>query len=396
MRRRYQAISGDSHLDFPPERWTHRVPERWRDRAPRRIKLANGDDAAVIEGRPPFTPGLQVTGVPYQEHDLHGISYDGPGTGSPEQRLREQNLDGTDAEIMYTHPGYPNFWRGLRDNEVYLATIRAYNEWLIEEYASFAPERLMPMAVTPDTGVKDAIGEMEFCKKAGYKGMCLYKFPSGKTFPTPDDDRFWAAALDLQMPVTFHTNGGTTRLSREGPVFQYPNPPNDATPGRDPISLMVRFCGDNAITALQLACQGVFDRFPNLRIYWAETMIGWLPFALYQYDDNYERNRYWVKRQWGLDYLKRKPSEYLKEQNYWGFMDDAFGVRMRHDMGVDHLLWGSDFAHASGDWPHSMEVIDEIFEGVAADDRYRMLAGNANDFFGLKGDFEDPLAEATG
>jgi len=386
MPRKVQMVSGDSHLDFPPERWTHRVPAKWRDRAPRRIKLANGDDAFIIENRRPHSPSLQITGTggAYDKHDINGVSYDGPGTGSPARRLGEQDQDGVDAEVLYTHPSYMSSWRGISDDEPYLALIRAYNSWLIEEYCSFAPDRLIAMGVIPDTSVNDAIAELEFCARAGYKGVCLYKFPSGKGYALPEDDRFWAAAIELGMPITAHTNGGTTRFSREGPVYRYSETPDRAAPGRDPVSLLVRFTSDNALAPLQLAFAGVFDRFPKLRVYWAETQVGWLPYCLSQIDDNYERNRYWAERDWSMQPLKCKPSAYLRERNLWGFMKDPLGVRLRHDVGVKALLWGSDFAHATGDWPESRRVIDETFVGVPADERYAMLAGNAIEFFHLK------------
>ena len=401
MARKIQTMSGDSHLDFPPERWVHRVPGKWRDRAPRRIKLASGDDAFIIENRRPHSPSLQITGTgrAYDQHDVKGISYDGPGTGSPEQRLREQDQDGVDAEILYTHPSYINSWRGISDDEPYRALIRAYNSWLVEEYCSLAPDRLIAMGVVPDTGIDDAVAELEYCARAGFKGVCLYKFPNGKGYVLPEDDRFWAAAVDLAIPVTAHTNGGTTRFSREGPVVHYNQTPGRVIPGRDPVTLLVRFTSDNALAPLQLAFAGVFDRFPTLRIYWAETQVGWLPYCLAQIDDNYERNRHWAMRQWGMAPLKRRPSDYLRERNLWGFMKDPFGVRLRHDVGVKALLWGSDFAHATGDWPESRRMIDETFVGVPEDERYSMLAGNAIEFFRLKdivSDVKDLVQTATG
>ena len=348
MARKIQMMSGDSHLDFPPERWVHRVPGKWRDRAPRRIKLANGDDAFIIENRRPHSPSLQITGTgrAYDQHDIKGISYDGPGTGSPEQRLREQDQDGVDAEILYTHPSYINSWRGISDDEPYRAMIRAYNSWLVEEYCSFAPDRLIAMGVIPDTGIDDAVTELQYCARAGFKGVCLYKFPNGKGYALPEDDRFWAAAVDLAMPVTAHTNGGTTRFSREGPVVHYSQTPGRVIPGRDPVTLLVRFTSDNALAP-----------------------------------------------------LKRRPSDYLRERNLWGFMKDPFGVRLRHDVGVKALLWGSDFAHATGDWPESRRMIDETFVGVTEDERYAMLAGNAIEFFRLKDivpDVKDLVQTATG
>jgi predicted TIM-barrel fold metal-dependent hydrolase len=385
MAREYRVISGDSHLDIAPERWTPHVPERWRDRAPRTTRLPNGNDGLLLEGRPPHTPGAQLTGTGrrYDLHDVGPITYDGPGTGSAEQRCREQDTDGIDAEVMYTHPIYPRFWRGIRDNEPYKSMFWAYNNWLGTEYCAYAPDRLLAMGVIPDTGIDDAVAELEHCAEVGLKGVCLYKFPNGKNWPTPEDDRFWETALAMHMPITTHTNGGTTRFSREEPVF--PSGRGGDVTGRDPISILCRFCGDTATMAIQLALAGTFDRFPRLRIYYAETQAGWLPFALFQVDDNYARERFKMERNMGIPQLPRMPSEYLRAHTLWGFMNDPYGVKVRHEIGIDRIMWGNDFAHAQGDWPESQEVIDEMMEGVPADERYRLLAGNAVEFFHLNG-----------
>jgi predicted TIM-barrel fold metal-dependent hydrolase len=384
MAREYRVISGDSHLDIPPERWVPHVPERWRDRAPRRVQLANGNDGLLIEGRPPHTPGAQLTGTGrrYDLHDAGPITYDGPGTGSPEQRCKEQDLDGVDAEVMYTHPIYPRFWRGIKDDEAYKAMFYGYNDWLGTEYCAYAPDRLLAMGVLPDTGVADAIAEMEHCARVGLKGVVLYRFPNGKNYPTAEDDAFWEAALAMNMPITTHTNGGTTRFDRDESAYP---PGKGIVLGRDPISIMCRFCGDTATVPIQLALAGVFDRFPKLRIYHAETQAGWLPFALFQIDDNYARERYKMERNLGMQPLDRPLSDYIREHALWGFMRDLVGVQRRHEIGVDRIIWGNDFAHAQGDWPESMEVIDEMMETVPAEERYRMVAGNVIDFFHLNG-----------
>ncbi len=388
MPRYYKCISGDSHLDIRPERWTARVPKRWRDRAPRTVILANGNEGIIVENRPARSPGATtITGIPYQKHGLQKYWFEGPGTGTPEQRLWEQDQDGVDAEVLYSHGSYALFWRGISDDDAYKAVIRAYNEWLGEEYCAYNPYRLIGMGIIPDTGVDDAIAEMEYCARIGLKGINLHRFPSGKSYVTPEDDKFWHAALEMKMPISSHTFGGTTRLGTKGPLFVYPKTPRDKT-DRDPVSLMCRFAGDQPIAALQMAMAGVFDRFPTLEIYWAESQCGWLPYCFDQIDDNHERNRYWGERDFGFKAPARKPSEYLKENCQWGFMRDPWGVKCRNEIGVDILLWGSDFAHATGDWPHSQEVIKETFGGVNEEERQKMLAGNAIRFFNL-----DPIAD---
>ncbi len=90
MARTYELISGDSHLDIPPERWVHHLPAEYRNRAPRTVRLLNGSDSQLIENRPPLGLGLQLTGVPFEELGLRPTTYEGgPGTGPPEQRIRE-------------------------------------------------------------------------------------------------------------------------------------------------------------------------------------------------------------------------------------------------------------------------------------------------------------------
>jgi predicted TIM-barrel fold metal-dependent hydrolase len=390
MARTYHLISGDSHLDLPPERWTGHVPAKWRDRAPHSVKLPNGADGVIVENRPLHT--ISNTRIAGRSGAQQGTYEGGLGTGSPEQRLGEQDQDGVDAEIMFTAAQYPRFWRGIRDNEGYLAMVRAYNTFLARDYCAAAPDRLFAMGVIPDTGVDDAIAEMAFCKQAGLKGVDLHMFPSGKGHPTKDDDRFWQAALDMAMPLCAHTGSGTTRFGREGPLFVYEREPEHrqgrANAGggageRDAFGILLRFAGDNPTAPMQMALFGVFDRFPKLELYFAESQAGWLPYAFTQVDDNYDRSKAFFGELYGLDPLPHPPSEYLKTNCRWGFLSDPFAVEMRDRIGVAQLIWGSDFAHIVTDWPHSRDLIDRTFIGVSPQERERMLVRNVVDYFHL-------------
>lgn len=381
MANRYNVISADSHLEISPERWTDRVPATYRDYAPRLVKLADGGDGVIVENRPLYTLGLAITGKPYEQHSPVGIRYEGsPGSGSPEQRVQEQDLDGIDAEVMFTSAGNSGFWRGIRDDAAYCAVIHAYNEFLAEEYCAAAPDRLLATGLIPNAGVQAGVAELEYCARAGLKAAALGAFPAGKSFPTPEDDRLWAAALDLNMPLTVHVSLG--QGGDGGPVLRYARQPGGLARSSDP-GFLLTGRAQRAANGLQLTMAGVFDRFPNLRIYFAETNLGWYPSAMEHLDDEYERIRHWAERLFGLEPLPRKPSEYISAHCYFGFIKDAFGVRNRHEIGVDHIMWSNDFPHAVGDWPESRGVIEELFGDVPADERYRMLAGNAVEFFHL-------------
>ena len=85
----------------------------------------------------------------------------------------------------------------------------------------------------------------------------------------------------------------------------------------------------------------------------------------------------------GVKPLPRLPSEYLKEHAYWGFFDDPVGMRLRHEVGVDRIMWSNDFPHEVSQWPHSLEALEAQTIGVPEDEMWKMVAGNAIEFFHL-------------
>ncbi len=383
MATHYNLISADSHLDtLRPDRWVPHVEAKWRDRAPKLVTFGDGREGFVVENRRIRGHG---SGLPHRVYGTDAPK--NPGDGSPEQRLQEQDRDGVDAEIMYTHGQMP-FWRGTSDDEAYEAVVRGYNQWLAEEYCAVAPDRLVAMGLVPDTGVDAAIAEMEHIARIGLKGVQFIAYPSGKGYPTPEDDRFWKAAIEMKMPLTSHTvsgstrlSSGTARLSGRDPLFKYPK--DQGRPGGDPMTVVLRFVGDQAIAHVQMSMAGVFDRLPDLKICWSETQAGWIAHAMAQMDHNFECNSYLAEKDYGLLPPAKRFSEYMVDNAVWVFLNDPIGVKMRHEVGVDKLLWGSDFPHSATDWPYSREAIDSMFDGVPEDERYRMLAGNAADFFRL-------------
>ena len=226
MARTYRLMSSDGHLEVPPERWVHRVPQQYRDRAPHTIHLPDGGDALMIEGQPLLEANFLDlrAGRPAGQWQPFGIKVeDAAGTGSAEQRVKEQDIDGMDAEVLFpAMVAGPAFWRNISHDEVYKAVIRAYNDWLGEEYCAVAPDRLLGMGVMPITNADDAVAEMQHCARLGLKGIQLGALPNGKGYPTPEDDKFWAAAVDMDMPVTVHVAFNRTGARASQPTFKYP------------------------------------------------------------------------------------------------------------------------------------------------------------------------------
>ena len=395
---KYKCISADSHLEIRPDRYAKRVAEKFRDRAPKVITLEDGTLAVLQEGQPLERLISNIScGLPYEERrpfdPLPGESYEtSPGTGSPAQRLTEQDKDSVDAEVLFPGNVGPGFWRGIRNDDAYKSVVRAYNDWLAEEYCAHSPERLIGVGVIPITNIDDAVTELTHCKKLGLKAVAIDNFPAGKPQPSAADDPFWAAAVDLPMALTIHVEFGFPRRGRgqpamTPPAFNYPKKTDPEHHVPDVIERFNKYGFRGSKQVVQMIWGGVFERFPKLNIYVAEVQIGWVPNWLDQMDNEYGRQQYWAERVLGLPRLKRMPSEYAKENVYWGFNRNPIGVRIaRHEVGIDKVMWASDFPHLESDWPHSARVIEENFAGVPQDEIWKMTVGNAVKYFHLAND----------
>src|ERR1041385_9348813 len=143
MARQYRLMSADGHLEVPPERWIHRVPEKYRERAPHTVKLPDGGDAQMIEGQPLLEANFLDLRAGRAEGTWQPFGLkvnDAAGTGSAEQRVKEQDEDGLDAEVLFpAMVAGPVFWRNIAHDDPYKAVIRAYNDWLADQ--NFADDK---------------------------------------------------------------------------------------------------------------------------------------------------------------------------------------------------------------------------------------------------------------
>lgn len=374
----YRRISADGHIEVPPHIWSKGVPERYRDLAPRHIRLPNGGDGFIVEGGIYQGGSNLYAGKTPEQYNPIGLKWiDMAGTGDGRQRLKEMDEDGVDAELLYPGVGgVRNITKKISDPDAYHALLRTYNTWLVDEYCAPDPSRLIGAGCIPERGLKEAIEELKFLAARGVKVVDLNVFPSGKLYPTPEDDKFWATALDLGVALTVHVNFPEPK----GKVFEYPYEPPEHLRPPDYVSRLARYGIRGAMTVTQMVMSGLFDRFPNLYLYFAECQLAWIPLYLEQMDHNYTRHRHWAETTYGLKPLKQLPSEYVREHIYWGFFNDPVGIRIRNEIGVDRIIWGGDFPHVESDWPHSGALLDSLFEGVPAEERHKMEAGNAAKF----------------
>lgn len=392
----YPMLSSDGHLEVLPERWTGRMPAKYRPLAPRTTILPDGSDAIVMAGTAPVKVNYIDLrgGKKADDWQPVGVKVENtPGIGPPEQRLAEQDADGLAAEVLFPNMVVgPRLWRNMQDDEAYKAAIRAYNEWLAEEYCPVAPDRLIGMGVMPWTTIDDALDELSHCAKMGLKGVMLGVFPSGKVYSTTEDDRFWAAAQGMRMPVTVHVGFDRNGPRASQPTFVFPNPDPDILKStRHIVDYVARWGMDAAQSMAPLILAGVFDRFPDFKIFFAETRVGWIPFWLEMADYWYDKHLSWNKRLLGFTPPKRLPSEYVRDNIMLSVQHvERTAIEMRHKIGADNLMFATDFPHIECDWPETRSYADRMFAGVPWDEAYPILVGNMIKFFHLE---DTPMAK---
>lgn len=381
MPRRYAVISADGHLEIPPDPWMGHLPERYKELAPRLVRLPGGGEGWLVEGMPMIHNGqnlaagrpLKVKGASYWDEDGSPV----PGTGDAAQRLVEQDRDGIDAEILYPPVFISRFIENLSDKDAYLAMVRAYNDFLAEDYCPVAPDRLIGNAVIPTTGLDDALAELRRVHGLGLRSIALAQFPAGSGQPSAGDDPFWEEAMELGMPITAHGGLG----DRNNPLLVA------SAAGTFDLRMAMAsrtFPGPPQLIAAMVAA-GTFDRVPDLRIYLAETNAGWMPEAFFMMDDSYQLFRHW----YGVD-LKMLPSEYARRHFFFGIVRDPVALQMGDLVPVENLMFGSDFPHSVSSYPETAKWLDRIFEGSSGELRHKVLVDNPCQFFHL-----DPAADLT-
>ena len=352
----HHLISADSHINEPGDLWTSRVAAKWRDRVPRVERFDEGD-AWVIEGMPgPMPIGLNACAGQDPRLRQNWVRFDEIRSGGwdPAVRVKEIEIAGVDAEVLYPTPRVSQTTAANTDPEMHLALVQAYNDWL-HEYASYDLERFRALPMIPNRGVDQALAEIDRVGgRPSTGGFLICAYPNGTTQPQPVDDPVFAALEEQGHTLNIHVS-----LSTSMPMMLN----TLALPAAG------RFTGATG-HLIDLIFSGVFDRFPNLNLVFAEVDCGWLPYFKEQLDDGYYRYRFRFD-------LKKLPSEYIEQHVHFTWVTDTFGVNNRHQIGVDKMLWSSDYPHGNSNYPNAWSATQASMGAVPLPEKQLMLVDNA-------------------
>lgn len=349
-------ISCDSHGGMPDDELRSRLPENLRDKLP--------DLAKLREAGSPQDKRTQM--VNKTEVQLY-----------PEDRLREQAIDGVHAEVLFGGVATGD----VKDLKMSVAKAQATNNWFHEAYQGyfnrFAPSAALPLPVgvygtqgttapaPPPEFIEAAANEIRRVAKLGGLRPCMLPdHCDALPYNNPAWEPVWQAAEECDMPLAFHVGMGR-------------NPVRHRNPGGALVNYTLVAMSISETVAL-LACSGVLENHPELRTVMVECGGSWLAGAMQFMDEAHEKHHFWAKPQ-----LKELPSFYVKRQVGVTFQEDPVAIANREFTGTDCLLWGSDYPHLEGTWPNSQEAVAKQFKGVPEDHIDKIVRRNAERLFGF-------------
>ncbi len=343
------------------------VVDNW-ERGPQ-LNLGNGKLGIMMAG-------FFMADVDFAAPDAYKLGGKGYGLARPgvydvKERLKDLELDGIDAEIIYPSVVF-NVYQ-IDDLDIVKATFNLYNDW-VTDYCNEAPDKLFPLACVQLYDLDHAIKEMERAKAMGHVGICIpATAPPDRLYTDPWYDKFWAAAQDMKMSLNMHIFTGAT--------------PSHGLGDRHPSSRAngpLAFAGA-AYTIADLIQSGVCERFPNIHFVITEFEAGWLGHLLKRLD--------WAWLRGGgarTQGIPKEPSLYWRRNFHIVYEDDPLGIRARDFIGTNTMLWGNDYPHGDSVFPHSQQVLSEILAECTPEERYEMTVKNVVELYNLPFKLEGP------
>jgi predicted TIM-barrel fold metal-dependent hydrolase len=359
-------VSVDDHVVEPPDMFDGHWPERFAGRAPKNTHTPNGD-VWTFEGMTAPNVGLNaVAGCPPEEYNVDPTEYTQmrPGCFQADARVADMSAGGVLAGINF--PTFPHFcgqfFARTEDKDVALAAVRAYNDWHIDTWAASHPDRLIPIALTPLWDPQLMADEMVRVAKKGCHAVTFSENPSKLGFPsyhTAHWDPFLKACADNAVTVCLHI-GSSSSVPITAP---------DAPP-----EVMISLTPANSMQAVtDIIFSGIFKRFPTLQVAMSEGGTGWLPYMLERMDYVQAHHAAWT----GTDLGGKKPSEIFRDHFWTCFIDDEIGIKLRHEVGLDHAMWEMDYPHSDSTWPKSPELLWRSVQDLPPDDIDKITHRNA-------------------
>jgi predicted TIM-barrel fold metal-dependent hydrolase len=294
-----------------------------------------------------------------------------PGCYDPKARLADMDVNGIEASLCF--PNYPRFagqrFSELDDKELGLLCVKAYNDWMVEEWAGQSGGRLIPLCIVPLWDPELAAAEVRRNAARGVTNVCFTELPSFLGLPSIYSghwDPLFRACDEIKAVISMHIGSGTKSFvsSEDAPQMC--------------VSTM-RFV-NSAASMVEYLTSGILGRFPSIRLYYAECQIGWIPYVLDRVEDSWHEMPYAR----GAAASGLPPSAYYKDRIFSCMFRDKVGARLIDLIGEDQVMFESDYPHGDGTWPNTRAHADKQLEGLPEPVQEKIRRGNAAALFGIE------------
>ena len=387
-------IDMDAHVVEPPDVWSSRLPAKYREAGPH-IVLAPAGDVKLVGSSYIESPGTEgpdvawwsyegkltslkryiaAAGVPADQVNMDGITYDEmrPGCWKVADRIADMDINGVQAQLSF--PNYPRFCGQMflwgQDKELAKLSVEAYNDWMVEEWCGTSGGRLLPLCIVPLWDVNLAVAEVRRNAARGVRAIAFSELPAYLDLPSLHS-RYWdplfAVCEETGTVISMHIGSGTKT-------------PQSSADAPEAVAGTILF-GNSVASLVDFLFAGVLHRFPNLKLMYAEAQIGWIPYVLERADDVWFTHRGWAHGQLNCPEL---PSFYYHRQVYSCFFKDPVGVTLLDRIGIDNVVFETDYPHQDGTWPQSKKAAAQQFGHLPQDQIDKIARGNAAKLLGLE------------
>ncbi|MCU1373885.1 MAG: hypothetical protein JWO68_1171 [Actinomycetia bacterium] len=352
-----RIISADSHVRITHEAVKEHLPASMHASYDRAVDKIGGGGVATRPGQnelPAWLDGVR-----------HAIGRE--GNHDPKARLADMDVDGVDVEVLYCEFSAFRYLYLIEGG--WKEATRAFNDTLLA-FESADPDRLVVSYQIPLHDLDVAVNEVHRVAAQGGKSLQLPVHPVELGLPDYHDrvyDRLWAAVQETGLPVCLHIG--------LAPIKVYDDPqPAHAQGVVQPLAAMW-----TSVQYGNFILSGIFERFPRLKVVFVEPGVGWVPWWLNSVDRKVRDIGY------SFPDITELPSFYFNRNVWLTFIDEKFAVHdLRHDIGVENMMWSTDYPHPACTWPDSKAVIEKQFADIPAEERRLMLSGNAEKVWNLQ------------
>jgi predicted TIM-barrel fold metal-dependent hydrolase len=360
--------SGDSHSIEPPGLYRDNMPTAYAERMPR-SEFVDGEivthiDGKVIKRRAPGGANLEM---------MEAMRAQGGNDNS--KRMADLDDQGVWGEVVYPSLG---LWYGeIEDPDLARAAAEVLNDWVADELIALSP-RLVPCATLPLQSVDLSVKEVERCAAKGFKSIFLPTKPPTMHghWNSEEWEPLWDSLEGTGSVLAFHigTESGEKPQKYRGPGGAMINYVNTTFGGQLAVVMMI--------------ASGALERHPDLKVLVSEGGATWAPFLGDRMNEEYRQHYMFNKGE-----ISMLPKEYINRQVYASFQHDETAIPAHTAMGFENVMFGTDYPHLEGTFPHTQKVLHELFDGVDDKARDRITMGAFLDLFPSVG---RPPAALTG